>query len=116
MGGKGCPTDSDGDGVMDGIDQCPNTPAGLKVDAMGCPIEVTEKETEMLDTGMIRLQNVNFETGKAALLPDSYAVLDEVGTILLKWPQLEIEIGGPPRLRRPVPPNHAPSPARAPPG
>jgi outer membrane protein OmpA-like peptidoglycan-associated protein len=64
------------------------------VDAMGCPIEVTEKETEMLDTGMIRLQNVNFETGKATLLPDSYAALDEVGGILLKWPQLSIEIGG----------------------
>ena len=91
---KGCPTDTDGDGVMDGIDQCPNTPAGLKVDALGCPIEVTEKETEMLDTGMIRLQNVNFETGKATLLPDSYAALDEVGGILLKWPQLSIEIGG----------------------
>src|SRR5215471_9436937 len=91
---KGCPSDSDGDGVPDGIDQCPNTPAGLKVDALGCPIEVTEKETEMLDTGMIRLQNVNFETGKATLLPDSYAALDEVGGILLKWPQLSIEIGG----------------------
>ena len=91
---KGCPSDSDGDGVPDGIDQCPNTPAGLKVDANGCPIEVTEKETEMLDTGMIRLQNVNFETGKATLLPDSYAALDEVGGILLKWPQLSIEIGG----------------------
>ena len=25
---KGCPTDTDGDGVFDGIDQCPNTPAG----------------------------------------------------------------------------------------
>jgi outer membrane protein OmpA-like peptidoglycan-associated protein len=91
---KGCPSDSDGDGVPDGIDQCPNTPAGLKVDALGCPIEVTEKETEMLDTGMIRLQNVNFETGRATLLPDSYAALDEVGGILLKWPQLSIEIGG----------------------
>jgi len=91
---KGCPSDTDGDGVLDGLDQCPNTPAGLKVDANGCPIEVTEKETEMLDTGMIRLQNVNFETGKATLLPDSYAALDEVGGILLKWPQLSIEIGG----------------------
>jgi OOP family OmpA-OmpF porin len=91
---KGCPTDSDGDGVPDGIDQCPSTPAGLKVDANGCPIEVTEKETELLDTGMIRLQNVNFETGKAALMPESYSALDEVGGILLKWPQLQIEIGG----------------------
>ena len=109
----GCPLDSDGDGVPDGIDQCPNTPAGLKVDAMGCPIEVTEKETEMLDTGTIRLQNVNFETGKAALLPDSYTALDEVGGILLKWPQLSIEIGGHTDSRGRAEKNQALSEARA---
>ncbi len=91
---SGCPKDSDGDGVPDGIDACPNTAAGLKVDASGCPIEVTEKETELLDTGMIRLQNVNFETGKADLLSESFTPLDEVGGILIKWPQLNIEIGG----------------------
>ncbi len=91
---KGCTTDSDGDGVADGLDRCPDTAAGLKVDSSGCPIEVTERETELLDTGMIRLQNVNFETGKAELLPESFAALDEVGTILLKWPQLNVEIGG----------------------
>jgi OOP family OmpA-OmpF porin len=91
---RGCPSDSDGDGVFDGIDRCPGTAAGLKVDSEGCPIEVTEKETELLDTGMIRLQNVNFETGRATLLPESFAALDEVGTILLKWPQLNMEIGG----------------------
>ncbi len=33
----GCPADSDGDGVYDGIDQCPNTPAGAIVDSVGCP-------------------------------------------------------------------------------
>ena len=91
---RGCPADSDGDGIPDGVDRCPGTTAGLAVDSQGCPIEVTERETELLDTGMIRLQNVNFETGKAALLPESFTALDEVGTILLKWPQLEIEIGG----------------------
>jgi outer membrane protein OmpA-like peptidoglycan-associated protein/opacity protein-like surface antigen len=36
---KGCPIDADGDGVPDGIDQCPNTPAGAKVDAKGCPLD-----------------------------------------------------------------------------
>ncbi|MBF0321584.1 MAG: thrombospondin type 3 repeat-containing protein, partial [Magnetococcales bacterium] len=30
--------DSDGDGVPDGADQCPDTPKGTKVDAKGCPI------------------------------------------------------------------------------
>ncbi len=33
----GCPKDSDGDGVYDGIDQCPNTPMGATVDSVGCP-------------------------------------------------------------------------------
>jgi len=32
------PSDSDGDGVTDDLDQCPNTPAGTKVDATGCAI------------------------------------------------------------------------------
>jgi OOP family OmpA-OmpF porin len=91
---KGCPTDADGDSVFDGIDRCPDTPADLRVDAAGCPIEISEKETQLMDTGMIRLQGVNFETGKAVLLPESHAALDEVGTILLKWTQLKIEIGG----------------------
>jgi OOP family OmpA-OmpF porin len=35
----GCPIDSDGDGVYDGLDKCPNTPKGAKVDKDGCPID-----------------------------------------------------------------------------
>jgi OmpA-OmpF porin, OOP family len=91
---KGCATDGDGDGVCDGLDKCPGTPANLKVDADGCPIETIERETELLDTGMIRLQNVNFETAKATLLPESYPTLDVVGMVLSRWPQLRIEVGG----------------------
>ncbi|MFN8177431.1 MAG: OmpA family protein [bacterium] len=34
---RGCPKDSDGDGVFDGIDKCPDTPKGATVDARGCP-------------------------------------------------------------------------------
>jgi outer membrane protein OmpA-like peptidoglycan-associated protein len=91
---NGCPSDADQDGICDGLDRCPDTPATARVDAKGCPIIVSEKETEMLETGMIRLQNVNFDTGKATIKEESYPVLDEVGTILLKWPELRIEIGG----------------------
>ena len=90
----GCPIDSDGDGVPDGIDQCPNTTKGLVVDPKGCPISYVERETELLDTGMIRLQNVTFETGKADLKPESLPVLDSVGDLLSQWPDLKIEIGG----------------------
>jgi outer membrane protein OmpA-like peptidoglycan-associated protein len=91
---KGCPKDTDGDGICDGLDRCPDTAAGLRVDPNGCPIEIIEKETELLDTGMIRLQDVNFETAKADILPTSYATLDVVGQLLKNWPELRIEIGG----------------------
>ena len=91
---KGCPADADGDGVCDGLDQCPNTPAGLKVDAKGCVIELVERETELMDTGKIRLQNIQFDTGKAILKPESFQTLDVVGTLLTQWPQLKIEVAG----------------------
>ncbi len=35
----GCPLDSDEDGVPDFRDECPNTPLGAKVNADGCPID-----------------------------------------------------------------------------
>jgi OOP family OmpA-OmpF porin len=90
----GCPSDADADGVPDGIDKCPETGLGLKVDSLGCPIEFIEKETELLDTGMIRLHDVNFQTAKADVLPESFGVLDVVGQVMRKWPELKIEIGG----------------------
>jgi len=34
------PADSDGDGVVDGSDKCPGTPAGVKVDLNGCPLDM----------------------------------------------------------------------------
>ncbi len=33
----GCPLDSDGDGVYDHKDKCPGTPAGITVNSEGCP-------------------------------------------------------------------------------
>ncbi len=33
----GCPRDSDGDAVYDGLDKCPDTPKGAVVDSRGCP-------------------------------------------------------------------------------
>lgn len=35
----GCPLDTDGDGVPDYMDQCPGTPAGVEVNAQGCPLD-----------------------------------------------------------------------------
>jgi outer membrane protein OmpA-like peptidoglycan-associated protein len=91
---RGCPTDSDRDGVCDGQDKCPGTPSGAKVDAGGCPASRLERETELLETGVIRLEDINFDTGRATLRPESYRPLNEVGDILSRWPALRIEIGG----------------------
>jgi outer membrane protein OmpA-like peptidoglycan-associated protein len=92
---KGCTTDGDGDGVCDGLDKCPDTPMGQKVNSDGCPpTEVEQRETEMIDTGLIRLKDVKFETAKANILPESYPALDVVGQVLSKWSQLNIQIDG----------------------
>jgi outer membrane protein OmpA-like peptidoglycan-associated protein len=36
---SGCPLDSDRDGVADFQDKCANTPAGVTVDSTGCPVD-----------------------------------------------------------------------------
>lgn len=36
---QGCPLDSDRDGVADYLDECPDTPAGARVNAQGCPLD-----------------------------------------------------------------------------
>ncbi|MFA5814990.1 MAG: OmpA family protein [Bacteroidales bacterium] len=41
--GKAKKKDSDGDGVPDKLDKCPNTPAGVPVDVNGCPLD-TDKD------------------------------------------------------------------------
>jgi OOP family OmpA-OmpF porin len=89
---RGCPSDSDADGVVDGLDRCPDTTAGRRVDDQGC--EISKLEYEMLDTGRLRLQGVQFVSGKAEISISSFPVLDEAGDILARWPQLRIEIGG----------------------
>lgn len=92
---NGCPMDSDGDGVCNGLDKCPDTPRGARVEADGCPpTEVRQREIELLDTGLIRLQDIKFETAKAEILAESRHSLDVVGEVLSKWTQLKIEVGG----------------------
>jgi outer membrane protein OmpA-like peptidoglycan-associated protein/sulfur carrier protein ThiS len=36
---KGCPVDTDSDKIADYLDKCPNTPKGVAVDANGCPVD-----------------------------------------------------------------------------
>jgi outer membrane protein OmpA-like peptidoglycan-associated protein len=82
---KGCP-DSDGDGVADNDDKCPNTPGTN----MGCP-EIKKEVRERLEFAM---KAVQFQTGRAVLKQESYAILDEVATILRQYPDYKLSIEG----------------------
>jgi OOP family OmpA-OmpF porin len=77
----GCELDSDGDGVVDRLDQCPGTPAGAKVDARGCELVIT-------------LKGVNFEFDSDRLTADSTVILDQAVAVLKQRPNAAIEVQG----------------------
>ncbi len=87
VGPSGCPLDADGDGVPDDLDQCPATDAGVSVDAKGCP-SVFQAGKPLI------LKGVNFQTGKAVLLPASQGILDQVAQSLVDNPDVNVEVGG----------------------
>jgi OmpA-OmpF porin, OOP family len=91
---SGCPRDSDGDGVLDGYDRCEGTPKGVKVDEHGCPLPETKLEQQLVETGVISLNNVYFDTGTSRLKPESMDILNQVADVIERWPSLKIEIGG----------------------
>jgi OOP family OmpA-OmpF porin len=79
----GCPVDSDNDGVCDGLDKCPDTPKGVPVDETGCPS--VEK---------LKLENVHFRILSYELSKEAIAILDEVAKTLAAYPQLKVEVQG----------------------
>ncbi len=84
----GCPDlDNDGDGVPDEDDRCPGTPAGVEVDADGCPVAAEIRED-------LVLEGVNFKLGSAELTPESADQLDEVAESLRAWPEVRVEVAG----------------------
>jgi outer membrane protein OmpA-like peptidoglycan-associated protein len=91
----GCPVarDSDGDGVEDRIDRCPGTPPGTPVDQVGCVVLFREERTPGARPTLI-LRGVNFQTGRSALTPESFRVLDQVAGSLVANPEIRIEIAG----------------------
>ncbi|UCF91488.1 MAG: OmpA family protein [Desulfobacterales bacterium] len=70
--------DSDGDGITDDMDQCPNTPLGAPVNNMGCWI----------------IENVEFDFDKSVIKPEFQATLDQIAEVMQQNPDLTIEIGG----------------------
>jgi len=72
------PGDSDGDGVFDNKDDCPNTPAAAKVNSAGCWI----------------LKGLNFDYDKSEIKPRYNHLLDELVTILENNERMKLELQG----------------------
>lgn len=51
-------------------------------------------EASFLKTGMMNLDAVYFELGKATITPNSRPYLNLIGAILVKYPKLRFEVGG----------------------
>ncbi|MFD0795806.1 OmpA family protein [Mucilaginibacter litoreus] len=65
--------DSDGDGVSDQFDKCPNTPAGSVVDGSGCVIVFPKADSTATGTAY---SNIQFEFDSSVLRTSSYPILD----------------------------------------
>ncbi len=81
-------TDTDGDGVMDNEDQCPEV-AGVPENG-GCP-EVAEDLMSILNNAS---KGLNFATGSAQIQPQSFAVLDKVAELLANHSDYKLLING----------------------
>lgn len=83
----GCP-DTDGDGIIDSDDSCPDQP-GL-ISSKGCP-ELNDEDRRLLN---LATRAVQFETGRAALKPESNQVLQQIKDIMDRYPAYNLTISG----------------------
>ncbi len=88
----GCPDeDNDKDGIADAQDKCPDRAETFNKfkDTDGCPDKKPTKVEEQFT-----LDGVNFRTGSAELLDESYDALDNVYDMLEQFPNTRFEIAG----------------------
>ncbi|GAB1259239.1 OmpA family protein [Aurantivibrio plasticivorans] len=82
----GCIPDSDNDGVADNIDQCPDSSAGAKVDAKGCYEMLTETRTINI--------NVKFPNDSAVIPSEYRSEVEAVATFMTEYPQTSVVVEG----------------------
>jgi len=112
--------DSDGDGVPDDRDKCPNTPRGVKVDADGCPVKAapvaapvspldsdgdgvfddrdqcpgTPKGAKVDARGCWVIENIWFDFDKADIKNGYARQLEEVAAVFKANPDLKVVLEG----------------------
>ncbi len=72
--------DSDGDGVNDSEDECPNTPKGFSVNEIGCPVK--------------KNLQIRFEVNSATVPIDQQWKIREFAAFLKKYPNAKVDIVG----------------------
>lgn len=87
-GDMGISGDSDGDGVFDALDSCPDIPGPAS--NRGCP-ELTQEDMDKVE---LAISMVQFETAKSVLLPQSFPVLDNIVDIMKRYPYYSLKISG----------------------
>lgn len=83
----GCP-DTDGDGLDDSRDRCPNSFGSVANN--GCP-EIEASDREVLELAM---RAVQFDTGRATLKIESSSILNQIASIMNKYPDYRLSISG----------------------
>ena len=91
-GRRDCSADSDHDGVGDGVDQCPATPAGDTVDAVGCTVVPPPPPPPAVVIG--EPESVNFTDDSSSIDDPSKTKLDNVAALLASDSSLRVEIEG----------------------
>ena len=76
------PKDDDKDGVVNSLDQCPDTPANAQVDEVGCAKKLSKQ------------LRVLFETNSSNIKPETMADIDELAAFMTRYPQTTVTIEG----------------------
>jgi OOP family OmpA-OmpF porin len=81
--------DSDGDGVRDSLDRCPNTPRGTIVGSDGCPKPVVPTQNAVTAQRFCdkpAVLSISFDSGKAEIKAENFHELNKVGGFLKEFP------------------------------
>lgn len=104
------PVDSDRDGVVDGADRCPNTPAGARVDANGCELDgdrdgVVDRldrcpqtpagdKVDEVGCGLSLTLQVNFDNNSSNIKSESFSELNAFSEFLKAVPSARGDLEG----------------------
>ncbi len=96
--------DSDGDGVPDFKDKCPDTPAGTEVDKDGCPLPAPAAAPVPAPAALAPaaaaapvttvLAGANFDFDKSFIRPEDFEKLDHDVATLKDWGDVKVEVAG----------------------